>query len=446
MKLAALWAGRIGAWLSRKLGFNGTNIPGLIGLKLDRWLLKKLARQVDRIVVVTGTNGKTTTNHLLYQIFQASGMKTIANIEGSNLNTGITSVFMKHADWLGRIRGIDAAVIELDEGNLPFVLKDLSPKGLIVTNFFRDQLDRYAEIDQLINKIKAAITEVGTPLFLNADDPLTVRLAEDHPSVTYYGMAKDAYSFHDQSLTESKYCQCGKPLYYSAVHYGQLGFYECPSCGFHRPDPSTLIQRIDNHSTVSVQTDGHLFTSHLKGAYNAYNIAAALCCAKTFGLNEEVIQQGLNEYVPDNGRMENFTINARPYMLNLSKNAQGVNSTLTEFLKTTEPKQFILALNDLEADGQDVSWIWDAHYEQLNRPDVEKIICTGRRAFDLAIRLKYAGIDPSLLQTVPTLKNAINESMIYPGSSYLICNYTTLKPTRDLLAKHENIRMNKELV
>lgn len=446
MKLAGLWAGKLGGWISRKIGYNGTNIPGLIGLKLDKSLLKKLAGQVNHIVVITGTNGKTTTNQLIYNMLRAKGCKTIANIEGSNMDTGITSVFINNADWLGRIRDIDAAVIELDEGNLPHVLKDLSPEGLIVTNFFRDQLDRYAEIDQLINKIKAAVREVDTRLFLNADDPLTVRLAEDVPSATYFGLARDAHSFQEQTLTESKYCQCGEPLEYSAVHYGQLGFYQCQSCGFQRPDPAVLVEKIDNRDEVAVQVKNEMYFSRLKGAYNAYNIAAAICCAETFGLSHEAIQMGLNNYSPDNGRMELFTLNHRPYMLNLSKNAQGVNSTLTEFLKTAESKQFVLALNDLEADGKDISWIWDAHYEQLNRSDVERIICTGRRAFELAIRLKYAGIDSGILHTIPSLDKAVKHSMDFAGASYLVCSYTTLKPIRDMLVQHENLPMEREMV
>lgn len=444
--LLGLWAGKLAGWISRKLGHNGTNVPGRIGLKLDPSLLEHLAKQVENIIVVTGTNGKTTTSHLIFQMLHAAQLNVMGNREGSNLSTGITSVFMKEANLFGRIRNVDAAVIEVDEGNLPLVLEHLSPKALVVTNFFRDQLDRYAEIDQLINKIKAAIHEVDTHLYLNADDPLTVRLAEGEKLVTYFGINKDAYTFHEHSLSESKYCVCGQVLQYDAVHYGQLGYYHC-SCGFQRPVPSTLVQFIDAENHIAIKVDNNMYYSHLRGAYNAYNIAAAISsCMGAFDLSSTSIQQGLTDYIPDNGRMEHFSIYNQKYMLNLSKNAQGVNSTFEEYLKTTETKQFVLALNDLEADGQDISWIWDANYEQLNRDDVKRIICTGKRAYDLAIRIKYAGVDPQILETIPTLKEAVSRSIELAAPSYFICSYTTLKPMREILSHYEKAYMHKETV
>lgn len=444
--LLGLWAGKLAGWLSQRLGYNGTNIPGLVGLKLNRSLLEKLSKQVEHIIVVTGTNGKTTTSHLIYEMLQAANVKVIGNREGSNMNTGITSLFMREADWTGRILDVNAAVIEVDEGNLPFVIRQLSPKALVVTNFFRDQLDRYAEIDQLVNKIKTAIQDVDTHLYLNADDPLTVRLAEGKDFVTYFGVDRDAYPFHEQSLTESKYCVCGQVLTYDAVHYGQLGFYHCDSCGFKRPAPSSPVQTIEAGNHLKLKVDDRMFLSHLRGAYNAYNIAAAMSCVEQFGLTHDEIQEGLSDYVPENGRMENFNVYDRKYMLNLSKNAQGVNSTFEEYLKTTESKQFVLALNDLEADGQDISWIWDANYEQLNRPDVERIICTGRRAYDLAIRIKYAGVDPQMIVIVPSLKEAIDRSIEFSAPTYFICSYTTLKPVRDHLSQYDKLCMHKETV
>lgn len=434
-----LWMGKMAGWASRVRGHSGSSLPGKVALSVNKTLLQQLAKQVENIIIVTGTNGKTTTSHLIYEMLKVKYPNVMANTEGSNLITGVTSAFMKESNLLGRLKKMNAAIIEVDEGNLPLVLAQVQPKAVVVTNFFRDQLDRYAEIDQLVEKIKTALTSANTALYLNADDPFTFRLAESCEDVSYFGIEKGAYQFDDQTLSESKYCTCGRVLKYEAVHYGQLGFYEC-ECGFKRPEVYTKVQLIEADGALKVQVNGTSYTSHLKGAYNAYNIAGAICCVMDFGLSDDNIQDGLSNYRPTNGRMQSFDINNQLAMLNLAKNAQGVNSTLEEYLKNHDPKQIILGLNDLYADGQDVSWIWDVHYERLVRNDIQHVICTGVRAYDMALRLMYAGIDPSIIEVSSNLKDAVVKASETALPSYFICNYTTLAPTRDALSQLENVR------
>jgi len=434
-----LWIGKIAGRLSQLLGKSGTSIPGMVALKIHPNILERLANQVDHIVLITGTNGKTTTSNLISSIFSETDYKYINNEEGSNLISGITSSFIKETNLFGTIKNVQYAIIEVDEITLIKVLKYVHPDMIVITNFFRDQLDRFGEIDELIKKMEDAIRPVDTKLLLNGDDPFSYRLKNLGKETVYFGLNKDSYVFEKHEMSDSKFCpDCGKELMYDHNHYGQLGYYRC-DCGFERPNVKHEIEKIEVDDYVTVHYQGNPFTSQLKGDYNAYNLAAAIASATELGISTEWIKRGIEKYILRNGRMQTFSYKDYRYTLNLAKNHQGVNSTLSSYLKNEEPKQIVLFLNDLGADGTDVSWIWDADYELLNRPDITRVICSGRRAYDMAIRIQYAGVLKEKIEVYQDIQEAVNQATKQPMNTYLISTYTALNHVRKALESHPNI-------
>jgi UDP-N-acetylmuramyl tripeptide synthase len=435
-----LWAGKLAGFSSQALGMNGTSIPGMVGVAFDYDILKRLSKQVENIIIVTGTNGKTTTSNLISSIFIDTKMPFIDNSEGSNLITGVTASFINEADFFGKIKGVKYAILEVDEITLVKVLKKVTPKAIVITNFFRDQLDRFGEIDMLIQKMEDAIRPVNTKLILNADDPFSVRLSSLGKETVYFGLGAHSHTFQSQNVSESKFCpKCGKALTYHHVHFGQLGHFSC-GCGFGRPNVAYEAEKLNVLESVEVVTKYGNFSTQLKGDYNAYNVMAAVACSKEFGISDDHIKQGLVRYRIENGRMQLFESQGHPFLLNLAKNPQGVNSSLASFMKDTEDKQVTIFLNDFGADGKDVSWIWDADYERLNRDDVKRVICSGRRAYDLAVRIEYANVPKEKIIILPNIQEAIDESVKLPINSYFLSTYTALDVVKETMEEHKLIK------
>lgn len=437
---AGLWTGKAAGATSQLIGMNGTSIPGMVGQALDWNMLHRLSRQVKNIIAITGTNGKTTVSNLLSSVYEETGNDFVNNLAGSNLITGITSSFMEKTNLLGYIQDCDTAIIEVDEATLIKVLKKLTPSAILITNFFRDQLDRYGEIDTLIKKMEEAIRPIDTKLILNADDPFSYRFSLLGKETSYFGLNENAYTFEQSQMNDSKFCTCGKLLEYNFVHYGQLGDFYC-SCGVKRKDLDFGVEKIHSDEFVSIDYKGKRYESKLKGAYNAYNLMATIALAKELNIPDLIIQNGLKKFLPGNGRMQTFRCGEFPYLLNLAKNPQGTNSTMNAFLQNENDKRFVLVLNDLEADGTDVSWIWDADYELLNRPDVKEIVCVGRRAYDMAIRIKYTGYPVKQIKIIPGIPEVVNHVADKQMETYFITNYTSLEFLRETIEENDKITL-----
>jgi lipid II isoglutaminyl synthase (glutamine-hydrolysing) len=433
-KQVAIAAGKWTGKASRFIGKGGSNMPGVISRKVDAGVLKALAAQVENIILVSGTNGKTTTSQLLASILSADGKKVVHNAEGANLITGITTCFVDAATWSGKVK-YDYAVIETDEATISKVTKELTPKAIVFTNFFRDQLDRFGEIDILLERIMNDLAPLDVKMILNADDPFTHRLSALQKETVYYGMHKGAFRFDRHEMTESKFCpNCGKEMTYDHIHYGQLGYYRC-SCGFNRPTPRYEIEELRSEGDLSFRMDGVEYGLSIGGTFNAGNALAAVSVAKECGVKDDIIQKGLKDYVSENGRMQTFAIDGRKHVLNLVKNPAGVNLTISEVLYAEKEQQVVLFLNDLAYDGRDVSWIWDADYERLKREDVKRIICSGLRANDLALRMKYAGIEVDKIQVIESKEEAIERAVAHHIETFFIPNYTALEPVRKILQR-----------
>lgn len=388
----------------RRLGQgNGTSFPGMAALAIDRDTLAGLAGQIPRgAVVVTGTNGKGTTCRLLATVMQAAGLHPILNHEGSNQPGGLASTLLAHAGKLGRMPADDRAIglFEVDEGSLPEILPQVRPAALVFTNVFRDQMDRYLELDYLTRRWERALRDAaaGTTLVLNADDPRLACLASDlgNPRV-YYGLEDEAQDRGTDCTSDFPRCpRCAGELAYSQVFCAHLGHWQCTQCGLARPAPQVRAAKVDligsSSSRLQVESPaGDLVLEvPLPGLYNAYNTVAAVAAAAACQLPGSALA-AVADVTPGLFRMERVMIGGRQVYLVLAKNANGYTEVLRALLRDGRPRHLLLGLNDWASNQQpDVSWIWDIDFESL-RGLVPAAVTTGNRAGDLAVRLKYAG-------------------------------------------------------
>lgn len=426
-------------YFSRLTGRKGTTISGTIALRLYPTILKTMKKDIKTILFVTGTNGKTTTANLLANIMRQTHKTVLHNHEGANMLTGITASFIKAASWTGRVKA-DCAVLEVDEGSLPLVLKQLKPDKMAILNFFRDQLDRYGEIDVLIKSMKNAIEPLDMELILNTDDPFVMQFDLLNKKTVYYGVKEGALTFNNYAMGESVYCpNCGEEMRYHSVHYGQLGYYEC-TCGFSRKEPDYEVAEVQGGANLSFQIADLPYTTRLKGNYNVYNALAAIATAYEAGVGYNDIQQGLSQYDQKNGRMETFYHKGVPYILNLNKNPSGTNVIINELLSDKKPKQVLFILNDHVADGEDISWIWDVEFEALAVDEIKSIVCAGSRSSELALRLKYAEIDSKKIKDISDIQEAITFILANPLETYILPTYTALeKAKQDLVRKVQHV-------
>lgn len=379
-------------------------------------------------ISVTGTNGKTTTAGLIAQILEANNKEVIHNAQGANMLTGIANVFATNVVPSKRY---DNCVLESDEAYLSKLYDYMKLDYLVVTNLFRDQLDRYGELDTTAKKIQSAIDKnKDLVLLLNADDPLVANLGHDNKKL-YYGFENIEFAeTHTISHAPAEMfnCICGKPLEYSKRFYAQQGHYYC-SCGYKRPKCNYQgnAKIYNDYIEISVLHNGEetYYTFDSIGLYNAYNALAAISMALEIGYKQEEIQNALNTYKAMFGRAEKTEFNGHKTIIQLIKNPAGAS----EVLKTVDlSSKILIAINDNFADGRDVSWLWDAEFELLK--DTEKTIVTsGIRANDMALRLKYAGVPSEKIKVVPDLFEAVEEvssSEDKPEKVTIMPSYTAL--------------------
>ncbi|MCJ1661804.1 Mur ligase family protein [Staphylococcus sp. NRL 18/288] len=408
-------------------GKKGTDLPGQIARRVDQNILRKLAAQVDDIVFVSGTNGKTTTSNLIGHTLKANNIDIVHNNEGANMAAGITSAFIMQST-----KNTKVAVIEIDEGSIPRVLKEVTPTMMIFTNFFRDQLDRFGEIDIMVNNIAKSISNKGIKLLLNADDPFVSRLKIASDTIVYYGMKAHAHEFEQSTMNESKYCpNCGRLLEYDYIHYNQIGHYHC-TCGFKREAPKYEVNTFEVSPFLKLNVNDAQFDMKIAGDFNAYNAIAAYSVLRELGLNDESIRKGFETYTSDNGRMQYFKLNGKEAMINLAKNPAGMNASLSVGEQLEGQKVYVISLNDNAADGRDTSWIYDADFEKLSEQDIEAIIVTGTRAEELQLRLKLAEVTVPIVLEKDIYK-ATALTMNYSGFTVAIPNYTSLSPMLEQL-------------
>lgn len=437
---------------------NGGVLPGSLALKVDPQLLASLAARVDESIVVTGTNGKTTTTNLLANAIAAAGADVVCNRAGNNMETGITGALIEagprsgtagapstgaadapRSGTAGAPRTGEAGVshrvgvFECDELYTVRVLPKLRPRYLVLLNLFRDQLDRYGEIDHTQEVIARALaSSPETALIFNADDPLCASIADRVGNRSIPFGIDGAVGTESDPISDSRFCaKCNAPLTYDYVQYGQLGKYSCPRCGWARPRLArrVLDVRLGEDGYAFNVEDTHLTTTY-NGLYMVYNIAAAFFAAREMGMPAERFQGVLDAYRPVGGRTGKFELNGRRILTNLAKNPVGFDRIIQQVC-TSGGRTCAFFLNDNDADGHDVSWIWDVEFERLAGTPGLTCFAGGTRAHDMQIRLKYAGIDARLIKGIGEAVNGANAAEAagaLPAGEilYAVANYTAL--------------------
>jgi UDP-N-acetylmuramyl tripeptide synthase len=428
--------------LSRRLGrTGGTTAPGRLLLRLSPRSLELMAGELDRgAVMVSATNGKTTTAAMLATALERSGQPVVHNRAGSNMSWGVATALLDARRGRGQI-----GLFEVDEAWLPHVAHALRPRVYLLSNLFRDQLDRYGELELLADRWAELVAEEdGRARFvLNADDPLVADLGRGREGVVYFGVSDDRQALPAlQHASDSKHCRnCGAAYVYEAVYLGHIGRYRCPRCGRERPSPQVEATSVELEgmagARMSLRTPGGEAEVRLPlpGLYNVYNAVAAAAAALELGVSFEAVRSALEEFGGAFGRVETIPVDGRAVSILLVKNPAGANEVLRTLTLEERRLDLWLALNDGIADGRDVSWIWDADFELL-AGRVRRATCSGTRAEEMALRLKYAGVDAELAVD-RDLGRSLDAAVAAAdgGRLYALPTYTALLELRDLLAR-----------
>lgn len=447
---AAVLAGRATARMVRRLRLGGgTSLPGLVAQRLDGQSARKLAAALPHgVVLATGTNGKTTTTRLLSGIARQAGWHAVHNRAGANLVGGVVAALVEAADARGHTAG-DVGIFETDEAAYPHVQDLVRPRVVVFTNLFRDQLDRYGEVDVVQKLWRAAIARLdpAATLVLNADDPLVAALARARPAgpVLFYGLDASAGMRPTTSQTsDARRCPlCSSPLHHDRVYYGHVGHYRCTACTFSRPGPevraTALAPQDDGGQVMQLATPygATAVTLRLPGLYNAYNALAAATAALALGVELAAVQAGLAAGAHVFGRGEHVIVEGRELLLALVKNPIGCTEVLRTLVQDGAQHVALFIINDRLADGTDVSWLWDAEFELL-AGRVSRAIAAGTRAEDMAVRLKYAGVPAERIVCEPRLERALSLALAAaaPGERiHVLPTYTALLEFRALLAR-----------
>jgi UDP-N-acetylmuramyl tripeptide synthase len=429
----------------------GTSLPGKVLTRLEPRAIGLLARRLRHgSAVISATNGKTTTAAMVASVLERTGETLVHNRAGANMAGGVASALAAASRRGGRRLTGDLGLFEVDEFWLGPVVEQLAPRALLLGNLFRDQLDRFGELEIIADRwAEVVAAQAGrASLVLNADDPLVADLGRANGSCVFFGVDDDSLAFAElQHAADSKHCRrCGHPYAYEAIYLAHLGRYACPNCGARRPEPAVVARSVELRGIRSAA-----FTLHspqgsarvelpLPGLYNVYNAlgAAALCLSLGVALDEVVA--GLEAVAPAFGRAETVDLGGRRTSILLVKNPAGANEVLRTLVLEGEQLDVFGVLNDKTADGRDISWVWDADWELL-APAIRHMTCSGTRAAELALRMKYAGVDDERLTVSGPLREGLDAALADgSGPLYALPTYTALLELRDLLAERGQVK------
>ena len=434
---AARAAGRLSR-LARTGG--GTTVPGKVLTFLTPTAVERLAARLPQgAALVSATNGKTTTTAMVAEILEGR-IRLAHNSSGANLMSGVASTLL-------RANEAELGLFEVDEAALPEVARRLRPRALCLGNLFRDQLDRYGELELVAERWRRAVAQLGdgTSLAVNGDDPQLGDLGRGRPRTLVFGLDDPRHAAPElQHAADSKWClRCGTPYDYAAAYVGHLGDYRCPACGHARPPLDLVARAIELHGLDAVSFDlvdgdGALrIRLNLPGLYNVYNALAATALARMLGASREDVKAGLERFTAAFGRFERLPIGDRTLLMLLVKNPAGANEVVRTLVAGGAPRHAVIALNDGIADGRDVSWIWDVDFEPLLER-LDRVVAAGERAAELALRFKYAGFAEEAIEVVPDLGRALDRGLgLTPegGHLFVIPTYTAMLELRRIVTE-----------
>ncbi|MGH2548018.1 MAG: MurT ligase domain-containing protein [Thermomicrobiales bacterium] len=436
---------------SRRLGRGGgTAAPGLVADRIDPQLLGKIASQLTRgAIVVAGTNGKTTTSRIIADVLEADGAKVVHNRSGSNLVRGVAAAFAESSSYLGRPNG-DVGVIEADEAAFPEIVRRVKPRVVLPNNLFRDQLDRYGELHTIATMWKPALASLPptSTVVVNVDDPALAVLTENLAAKRItFGMRDIEYRLDNiPHAADSIRCpKCDTALEYDALYLSHLGAWRCPNCGTKRPEldvggESLLLNGVESLTMTIAEAGAGAWPLEIgvPGLYNAYNALAASAVSRAIGVNPPIISKTMAAFRSAFGRIERLIYRNRNITIALVKNPVGFNEVLRMLVPDGELKvPALIAINDLAADGRDVSWLWDVDFELLGGVGA-KLATAGIRGTDMANRLKYAGVEVDRISSLGTdLDRALDAfvDLVPEGeTAYILPTYTAMLDIRRILA------------
>jgi UDP-N-acetylmuramyl tripeptide synthase len=443
---AEVAAARVAGTLSRlaRTG-GGTTVPGKLLWKLDPGAVDRLAARLPLgSALVSATNGKTTTATMAAEIL-GRRIRLAHNFAGANLVSGVASALLTARD-------AELGLFEVDEAALPEVAARVRPRCVCLGNLFRDQLDRYGELEHVARRWRDAVRglEPGASLVVNGDDPQVGALISDRAGAVAFGVDDPRHARPAlQHAADSKYCvRCGTPYEYAAAYVGHLGDYRCPACGHARPPLTVRATGIELHGLASVSfrletPEGRRDVNlRVPGLYNVYNALAAASLARALGSGLDEIVDGLERFDAAFGRFERITIGDRTLLMLLIKNPAGANEAIRTIVDGSVPSIAVIALNDGIADGRDVSWIWDVDFEPLV-PSLRQLVASGDRAAELALRFKYGGLDPAAIELQPSLAAALDRGLeLTPAGGQLVVlpTYTAMLALRKIIADRGHVR------
>ena len=443
---AEIFAARAAARLSRLTGRGGgTTVPGKLLWKLDPTAVERLAaRLAAGSAVVSATNGKTTTAAMAAEILRPSHALA-HNASGANLMSGVASTLLASSR-------AELGLFEVDEAALPEVARRIRPRALCLGNLFRDQLDRYGELELVAERWRGAVSALpaGAALAVNGDDPQVGELATARAGAVVFGLDDPRVARPSlQHAADSKYCVCcGTPYEYAAAYVGHLGDYRCPACGHARPPLEVVARDIElaglEHASFSLETPEGARRVRLRvpGLYNVYNALAAATLARALAVDLDGVAAGLERFDAAFGRFERISIGDRRLVLLLIKNPAGANEAIRTLVEGRAPRLAVIALNDAIADGRDISWIWDVDFEPL-LDGLERLVATGSRAAELALRFKYAGFPDERIEVVPELRKALDRGLALSNPSdelVVLPTYTAMLGLRKIIGELGHVR------
>jgi UDP-N-acetylmuramyl tripeptide synthase len=435
-------AARAAGALSRRTGRGGTSLPGKLLMRLEPHAISRLSARLPRgSAVISATNGKTTTAAMVAEILERCGARLVHNRAGANMAGGVATALLDGP------RDADTGLFEVDEFWLGQVVGELRPRALLLANLFRDQLDRYGELDTIADRWAQVAATTDAALVLNADDPTVADLGRagggGGAPVTYFGVEDDLMALAEmQHASDATHCRrCGAPYIYDAVYLGHLGRYHCESCGATRPEPQVAaraiaLQGVRGAGFTLCTPDGEREVAlPLPGLYNVYNALGAAALSMQLGATLDQVAAGLAAVSPAFGRAETLRVGGRELSILLIKNPAGANEVLRTLVLEDGEHDLLCVLNDNTADGRDVSWVWDADFEVL-APRVRRATCSGTRAAEMALRLKYAGMPGDRLAVEPGLDAALDRALSDgDGAVYALPTYTAMLALREALVE-----------
>lgn len=419
------------------MGNSATAMPGYIALRIQPQLLEVVKQRCKKVIFITGTNGKTTTNNLLNHILK-DDCSVLSNLKGANMPQGIVSAYIK-----GNRHEYDLGIFEIDEGSFLEISEGINPDYIIITNFFRDQLDRYGEIESTVSMVYEAIKPLDTTLILNADDPFVCKFQDLGKKNIFYGVQMNKFSSAEEKLVETRFCPvCNSGIDYDYYNYGHLGKYHCKSCDFKNPPYNYHITRLDYDNyrycfDVNIKNEKILdnVCFGYDGIYNIYNCCGVFSLSYELGIGPHKIKSRMQDFNYKLGRMEEVLYKGKIIKIALVKNPIGLTEVIRSISHDNRNKAILFILNDNPADGRDVSWIWDAGLGKFKDiENLKNIYCSGKRAEDIAMRIKYAHIPSKLIEIDDNMKNAIKKAIAEEVEViYILPTYTAVFKTRDLV-------------